>query len=61
MNYEEAVEHYKGIQRSSLDEFIKHGKNNFIFLELIAGIGWVLQAIEIAEQLKKVSEKCQKK
>ena len=56
MNYEEAVEHYKGIQRSSLDEFIKHGKNNFIFLELIAGIGWVLQAIEIAEQLKKVSE-----
>ena len=56
MNYEEAVEHYKDTPRASLDEFIEHGKNGFIFLELVAGNGWILQAIEFAEQLKKTSE-----
>jgi len=57
MNYEEAVEHYKDTPRTSLDEFIEHGKTKFVFLEIILGSGWALQAIEIAEQLKKASEK----
>jgi len=42
---------------ASLDEFIEHGKTKFVFLELVVGNGWALQAIEIAEQLKKASEK----
>jgi len=57
MNYEKAVEHYKDMQRPHLDEFIEHGKKNFVFFGLITGSGWALQAIEFAEQLKKANEK----
>jgi hypothetical protein len=56
MNYEEAVNCFKDMPRPSLDEFIQHGKENFVFLEMIAGSGWMLQAIEFAEQLKKATE-----
>ena len=56
MNYEEAINHYKDQPRPSLDEFIKHGKEHFVFLEMLGGSGWILQAIEIAEQLKEVNK-----
>jgi hypothetical protein len=57
MNYEEAVEHFKNEERPSIDAFINFAKGGFVLLEMMYGAGWVLQAIEIAEQLKKASEK----
>ena len=57
MNYEEAKAFYSNIEKSSLDEFIHYGKENFIFLAVLFGGGWALQAIEFAEQLKKADTK----
>jgi hypothetical protein len=57
MNYEQAVEYFKDDKRPSIEEFINYAKKHFIFLQSIYGDAWVLQAIEIAEDLRKAQEK----
>jgi hypothetical protein len=57
MTYEEAVEELKDVPRPSLEEFIKVGKNDFIYFEKLYGAGFILHAIEIAELLKERNEK----
>ena len=57
MTYDEALVFYKDIERPSLDAFINMAKTDFLFLSPMVGVGWVLHAVEIAEQLKKASEK----
>ena len=57
MNYEHAKELYMNMDRPSLEEFIRHAKENFLFLGKLAGDGFVLQAIEIAEKLKEYDNK----
>lgn len=56
MNYEHAKELYLNTPRPSIDEFIRHAKEDFLFLGKIAGDGFILQAIEIAEKLKEMQE-----
>ena len=53
MNYEQAVEYFKDDKRPPLEEFIEYAKKHFIFLQSMYGDAWVLQAIEIAEELRK--------
>lgn len=57
MTYKEAVEKFKDIEKPSLDEFIKFAKTNFVFLDVTFGAGFILQAIQIAEDLRKAQEK----
>jgi hypothetical protein len=54
MNYEEVVNALKDEERPSLYVFINAGKNDFYFFGSLYGCGWVLQAIEIAEELAKL-------
>jgi hypothetical protein len=56
MNYKAALEYYKDVPRSSIEEFIEFGKTNFVFLQKMYGAGFVLQAIEIAELLKEKND-----
>ena len=57
MNYEQAVEYFKNDERPPIDEFIKYAKDRFVFLQSMYGDAWVLQAIEIAEELKALQNK----
>ena len=40
-----------GTPRPSVEDFIKHAKNNYVELALMFGGGFVVQAVEIAEEL----------
>ena len=57
MNYEQAKIEYEKIERPPLEDFIKHAKENFVFIQIAYGSGFTLQAIEIAEELAKLREK----
>jgi hypothetical protein len=52
--YERAKEEYKDFPRPSIEEFIAHSKNAFNTLGLLFGEGFVIQAVEIAEQLQEL-------
>ena len=54
MNYKQAVQYFKDYIRPSLEEFSDYAKKHFAFLQSLYGDMWVLQAIEIAEELRKV-------
>jgi len=56
MTYEEAIQELKDVPRPSLEEFIKVGKEDFIYFEKLYGVGFILHAIEIAEMLKEKNE-----
>ena len=58
--YEQAKEHYKDTPRPTVKEFIAHSKNAFHNLGLLFGEGFVLQAIEIAEELLDKQQRCSK-
>jgi hypothetical protein len=56
--YEIAKEQTKNIPRPSTQEFIDFAKNNFTELGLIWGNGFVVHAVEIAEELLDVKSRC---
>ena len=58
--YEQAKEDYKDFPRPSLKEFIAHAKNGYVELSFMYGGGFVLQAIEIAEELLDKQQRCSK-
>ena len=41
--------------RASLKEFIDYAKSNYVYLALMFGGGFVVQAVEIAEQLQELN------
>jgi hypothetical protein len=57
MNYDQAKVKYEQVEKPVLEDFIKHAKENFVFIQLAYGSGFALQAIEIAEELAKLKEK----
>jgi uncharacterized membrane protein YjdF len=59
-SYEQAKEQYKDVPRPTVEEFIAHSKNAFNHLAFIFGEGFVLQAVEIAEQLLDKQQRCGK-
>jgi hypothetical protein len=56
--YEQAKEDAKDIPRPTTQEFIEHAKNNFVQLGLLFGNGFVLHAVEIAEELLDARNRC---
>ena len=59
MNYENAVERYKDYPRPFLDEFIEHVKSHWPIFGVVWGDGIMIQAVEIAEQLKNLTKEKQ--
>lgn len=55
-SFEEAKVALVDTPRPSLKEFIDYGKNNFVLLALMLGEGFVVQAVEFAEQLKELTD-----
>jgi len=58
--YEQAKEEHKDFPRPSVEDFIAHAKNNFVALAFVYGGGFVLQAVEIAEELLDKQQRCSK-
>ena len=56
--FERAKERFKDVERPSVEAFIAFSKNNFVDLGLMFGDGYVLQAVEIAEELLYKNEAC---
>lgn len=56
--YEIAKERLKDTPRPSPQEFIDFAKNNFVELGLMLGDGFVISAVELAEELLDVQSRC---
>ena len=56
--YERAKEQVKDLPRPTTEEFIAFAKNNFVELALLFGSGFVVRAVEVAEELLDVKSRC---
>jgi len=56
--YETAKEQVKDLPRPTTQEFIDYAKNNFVELGLLFGSGFVVHAVELAEELLDVKRRC---
>lgn len=56
--YEIAKERHKDTPRPTTQEFIDYAKNNFVELGLMFGDGFVVHAVELAEELLDVKSRC---
>lgn len=56
--FDRAKERLKDVERPSVEAFIAFSKNSFVDLSLLFGEGYVLQAVEIAEELLYKREAC---